>query len=71
MRRLRARLNGLEAHSHSTLAKGDVALLALQDLIADLADGVDITISVPSTGIPIIDALGGKLSFTIRIDPKE
>ncbi|MFA5397552.1 MAG: hypothetical protein WC346_16195 [Methanogenium sp.] len=48
---------------------------AAADLIEDLADGVDFEIKVENTGIYWIDSLlkkwGGKIPFTIRMDPRE
>ena len=75
MRRLRQRLNGLEAHAHATMGSTDVLLAAMNDLVADLADGVEIELTIPKIGNLLFDALidkwGGKLPFTLRIDPRE
>ena len=48
---------------------------AAADLIEDLADGVDFEIKIEKTGIYLVDKIlekwGGKIPFTIRMDPRE
>lgn len=61
MGRLRRRLDGLESHAHQTMTSADVLLDAIRDLVADLADGIQIEVEI----------FGKKLPFTLRIDPRE
>jgi len=48
---------------------------AAADLIEDLSDGVDFEIKIEKTGIYLIDKMlenwGGKIPFTVRMDPRE
>jgi hypothetical protein len=61
MRRLRRRLDGLEAHAHQTMSGADVLLAAAKDLIDDLQDGVTIE----------AEFLGKTFPISIRILPDE
>lgn len=61
MRRLRRRLDGLEAHAHQTMGGADSLLQAARDLVDDLADGVRIEVEVFGRTIPLV----------VRIDPGE
>jgi len=61
MRRLRARLNGLESHAHQTMSGADQLLGAIRDLVADLQDGISIKLEIAGREFPV----------SIRIDPEE
>ncbi len=61
MGRLRRRLDGLEAHAHRTMSGADQLTALAKDLIADLADGIQIEVEI----------FGHKLPFILRIDPRE
>jgi enamine deaminase RidA (YjgF/YER057c/UK114 family) len=45
------------------------------DFVEDLADGIEFEICVKPTGIEFIDKIvegwGGKIPFTVRMDPRE
>lgn len=75
MGRLRRRLDGLEQHAHATMSGADELVALAKDLLNDLADGVQVEVTIPHTGNPLLDAVidkfGGKLPFTLRIDPRE
>ena len=61
MGRLRARLDRLESHAHSTMSGGEQLIAMIKDLVQDLGDGISIKVTVLGKDIPI----------TIKIDPRD
>ena len=61
MRRLRARLDGLETHAHQTMTGADQVLAVIKALVADLQDGITVSLEIA----------GKKLPLKIKIDPEE
>jgi len=61
MRRLRARIAGLEAHAHQTMDSGQALIELASDLVKDLQDGVTVEFEV----------FGLKIPVKIRIEPDD
>jgi hypothetical protein len=61
MRRLRARLDRMEAQASMTMGDARDLLAVAQDLVADLADGIHFELEIA----------GRKLPITLTLDPRE